>query len=76
VGARLGVVRGQGYCGAVPGISPATRILVWGDSPLFIPQYFAREPFDGAVLGGDAELVLPTPSRASRAANGQSTASS
>ena len=39
-------------------ISPTTRILVWGDGPLFIPQYFAREPFDAAVISGDAELVL------------------
>ena len=39
-------------------ISPRTRILSWGDGPLFMPQYYAREPFDGAVGGGDAELVL------------------
>src|SRR6266404_5865373 len=39
-------------------ISPATRVLVWGDGPLFMPQYFAREPFDAAVTSGDAELVL------------------
>jgi anaerobic magnesium-protoporphyrin IX monomethyl ester cyclase len=39
-------------------MSPETRILVWGDGPLFIPQYFARAPFDAAVMGGDAELVL------------------
>ncbi|HEY7424808.1 MAG TPA: hypothetical protein VH682_11310 [Gemmataceae bacterium] len=39
-------------------ISPATRVLVWGDGPLFMPQYFAREPFDAAVISGDAELVL------------------
>ncbi|MBL8793292.1 MAG: hypothetical protein JNM56_05260 [Planctomycetia bacterium] len=39
-------------------ISPTTRILVWGDGPLFIPQYFARQPFDAAVISGDAELVL------------------
>ena len=39
-------------------ISPATTILVWGDGPLFIPQYFARRPFDAAVVSGDAELVL------------------
>lgn len=39
-------------------ISPATRILVWGDGPLFMPQYFARQPFDGAVISGDPVLVL------------------
>jgi hypothetical protein len=39
-------------------ISPPTRILVWGDGPLFMPQYFARPPFDGAVISGDPELVL------------------
>jgi radical SAM superfamily enzyme YgiQ (UPF0313 family) len=39
-------------------ISPSTRVLVWGDGPLFMPQFFAREPFDAAVVGGDAELVL------------------
>src|SRR5205814_2214365 len=39
-------------------ISPRTRILVWGDGPLFMPQYFGREPFDAAVLSGDAELVV------------------
>lgn len=39
-------------------LCPQARVLVWGDAPLFMPQYFAREPFDGAVLSGDAELVL------------------
>lgn len=39
-------------------ISPQTRVLAWGDGPLFMPQYYGREPFDGAVVGGDAELVL------------------
>lgn len=39
-------------------INPTARILVWGDGPLFMPQYFAREPFDAAVISGDAELVL------------------
>jgi hypothetical protein len=39
-------------------ISAATRVLVWGDGPLFMPQYFARDPFDGAVISGDPELVL------------------
>ena len=39
-------------------ISPATRILAWGDGPLFMPQYFARHPFDAAVVSGDPELVL------------------
>src|SRR5947209_3263203 len=36
-------------------ISPRTRVLVWGDGPLFMPHYFGREPFDGAVVGGDPE---------------------
>lgn len=39
-------------------IAPQARVLVWGDGPLFMPQYFAREPFDAAVVRGDAELVL------------------
>lgn len=39
-------------------ISPRTRVLVWGDGPLFMPQFFAREPFDAAVVSGDSELVL------------------
>src|SRR5207244_386835 len=39
-------------------ISPATRVLVWGDGPLFMPQFFTREPFDAPVVSGDAELVL------------------
>ena len=39
-------------------ISPGTRVLVWGDGPLFMPQYFRREPLDGVVISGDPELVL------------------
>ena len=39
-------------------ISPRTRILLWGDAGLFMPQYFTRSPFDGVVVSGDAELVL------------------
>lgn len=39
-------------------LAPTARTLVWGGGPLFMPQYFAREPFDAAVVSGDAELVL------------------
>jgi len=39
-------------------ITPDTKILVWGDGPLFMRQYFAREPFDAAVVSGDPELAL------------------
>jgi radical SAM superfamily enzyme YgiQ (UPF0313 family) len=39
-------------------ICPAARVLVWGDAPLFMPQYFAREPFDAAGTSGDPERVL------------------
>ena len=39
-------------------ISSGTRILVWGDGPLWMPQYYSREPFDGVVTSGDPELVL------------------
>lgn len=44
--------------GLVREMFPESRILVWGDGPLFIPQYFSRAPFDGFVSRGDAELVL------------------
>ena len=39
-------------------ISPKSKVLIWGDGPLFMPRYYGREPFDAAVLGGDPELVL------------------
>jgi radical SAM superfamily enzyme YgiQ (UPF0313 family) len=39
-------------------IHPSLKIWVWGDAAFFMPQYFEREPFDGLVVGGDAELVL------------------
>lgn len=39
-------------------ISPQTRIIAWGESMVFIPHYFQREPFDVLVTSGDAELVL------------------
>lgn len=39
-------------------ISPSTRILVWGESLVYLPQYFEREPFDVLVTSGDGELVL------------------
>lgn len=39
-------------------LCPRARVFVWGDAPLFMPHYFGREPFDGAVLSGDPELVL------------------
>lgn len=39
-------------------ISPATRIIAWGESMVYIPHYFQREPFDAIVTSGDAELVL------------------
>jgi hypothetical protein len=39
-------------------ISPRTRVLAWVDGPLFMPQYFRREPFDAVVSSGDPELVL------------------
>jgi radical SAM superfamily enzyme YgiQ (UPF0313 family) len=39
-------------------ICPDATIAVWGDGPLFMPQYFARHPFDAAVVSGDPELVL------------------
>lgn len=39
-------------------ISPATRILVWGESLVYIPHYFQREPFDVVVLSGDPERVI------------------
>lgn len=39
-------------------LCPHARILVWGDAPLFMPQYFQREPFDAAVIGGDPEIVI------------------
>lgn len=50
-------------------ISPATRVLVWGDGPLWMPLYFGREPFDGVVTSGDPELVLADAIR--RMASGQ-----
>lgn len=39
-------------------LSPSTRILVWGESLVYLPQYFEREPFDVLVTSGDGELVL------------------
>lgn len=39
-------------------VCPEAAIVVWGDGPLFMPQYFARTPFDAAVTGGDPELVI------------------
>ena len=39
-------------------LCPQARMFVWGDAPLFMPQYFAREPFNGVVTSGDPELVL------------------
>lgn len=39
-------------------ICPAVRLLVWGEGPQIIPQYFRRGPFDGYVHSGDPERVL------------------
>lgn len=39
-------------------LSPSTRILVWGEATVYLPQYFERAPFDGICVSGDPELVL------------------
>ncbi len=45
-------------------ISPASRILFWGDAVHFMPQYFRRQPIDGYVNSGDPEAVLSDAIRA------------
>jgi radical SAM superfamily enzyme YgiQ (UPF0313 family) len=42
----------------VRAIAPSAKIVVWGDGPLWMPRYFARDPFDAAVVSGDPEGVL------------------
>ena len=39
-------------------VLPSAKILVWGDGPLWMPQYFDREPFDVWVTSGDPERVI------------------
>lgn len=39
-------------------IQPHLRIIAWGDGPIFMPQYFRRQPFDGFLYSGDPETVL------------------
>lgn len=39
-------------------LSPATKILVWGEACSYFPHYFEREPFDFYALAGDPELVI------------------
>ena len=34
------------------------KVIVWGDGPLWMPHYFARDPFDVIVVGGDPERVI------------------
>ncbi len=38
--------------------SPETRIIVWGEACLYMPQYFRRAPFDMFAVSGDPELVV------------------
>ncbi|MEW6281456.1 MAG: radical SAM protein [Candidatus Eremiobacterota bacterium] len=39
-------------------LCPNLKILVWGESCVYIPQYFRRAPFDAMVVSGDWERVL------------------
>ena len=39
-------------------VRPEAKIVVWGDGPLWMPQYFTRDPFDACVVSGDPEIVL------------------
>lgn len=39
-------------------ISPKTKIIAYGSSPYYVPQYFEKEPFDGYVWDGDWELAI------------------
>jgi len=50
-------------------VSPKTRILVWGDGPLFIPQYFDRNHSTRASSVAMLNWCLPTPSSVSSQGN-------
>ena len=39
-------------------ISPNTKIAVYGDATLYIPQFFTRYPFDAVHVSGDQDIVL------------------
>lgn len=39
-------------------ITPDTKILGYGPSCMYVPQFFKRHPFDGYVWGGDPELAI------------------
>ncbi len=39
-------------------ISPRSKIMIYGRTAVFIPQYFKREPIDAIHLSGDRELVI------------------
>lgn len=39
-------------------LSPSTKITVYGDATLYIPQYFTRHPFDAVHISGDQDIVL------------------
>ncbi|TVP62922.1 MAG: radical SAM protein [Nodularia sp. (in: Bacteria)] len=39
-------------------LSPKTKIAVYGDATLYIPQFFTREPFDAVHVSGDQDIVF------------------
>ena len=39
-------------------ISPKTKLFIYGDATLVIPQYLKRKPFDAFYLRGDEEAVI------------------
>ncbi|PIU73214.1 hypothetical protein COS78_03535 [Candidatus Shapirobacteria bacterium CG06_land_8_20_14_3_00_40_12] len=39
-------------------ISPKTKIIAYGSSPYYVPQFFEKESFDGYVWDGDWELAI------------------
>ncbi len=39
-------------------ISPKTKIIAYGSSPYYVPQFFEKEPFNGYVWDGDWELSI------------------
>lgn len=39
-------------------ISPKTKVIAYGSSPYYVPQFFEKEPFDGYVWDGDWELAI------------------
>lgn len=39
-------------------ISPLTKLIIYGDATIVIPQFFKRKPFDAFYMRGDQEVVI------------------